>query len=374
MAFKEVKKKLGFGCMRLPMKGEEVDIEQFKVMVDCFIDNGFNYFDTAHIYIGGKSELAMRESLVQRHPRHEYLIANKLSNIFKSEDELEGIFKMQLEAMGVDYFDFYLMHAQSATSYAKYIRCHAYDFARKLKKEGKIKHLGLSFHDKAEVLDKILTEQPDMEFVQIQFNYLDYNSLSVESKKCYDVCVKHHKPVIIMEPVKGGQLVNLPDYIQKRFDEINKAQGSNYSNASFAIRFAANFDNVFMVLSGMSNIEQMEDNVSYMKDYQRLNEKELEALDKVVEDFKKLDLIPCTGCAYCVDGCPMKIRIPALMNVLNNAIIFPNIDSKNNYQRTLRYSNKAGSCIKCGKCENSCPQHLPIRALLEDISQKYDNE
>ncbi len=372
-AFKEVNKKLGFGCMRLPMNGSEVNIEEFKKMVDHFIANGFNYFDTAHPYIEGKSELAIKECLTKRYPRASYLLANKLSTyMFNSYEDVFKIFDEQLEAVGVDYFDFYLMHAQGSGNYPKYQECKAYEAAQELKRLGKVRHVGFSFHDNAEYLDKILTEHPEVEFVQIQFNYLDYDSLTVESKKCYDVCKKHNKPIVVMEPVKGGQLVNIPNYIKEIFDDVNKRQNTNYSNASFAIRFVASFDQIFMVLSGMSNLSQMKDNVSYMKDFVPLNELELAALNEVSKRFNALDLIQCTGCRYCVDGCPKQIRIPRMFGLMNNSIIFSNIDNKDQYAWIIKDLGKASDCIKCGKCEHICPQHLPIRRLLEEVANKYE--
>jgi len=372
MFFNEVKKKLGFGCMRLPMIGEEVDIEQFKKMVDTFMEAGFNYFDTAHVYIYGKSETAIREGLVKRYPRESYLIANKLSYLFQKEEEILPVFNSQLEAMGVEYFDFYLMHAMGSSNYDHYVKCNAFKIAKKLKEEGRIRHLGISFHDSAEYLDKILTEQPDIEFVQIQFNYLDYDSANVQSKKCYDVCVKHNKPIIVMEPVKGGQLVNLPDYIQNIFDDLNKKQNTNYSNASFAIRFVASHPQIFMVLSGMSNLEQMLDNVSYMKDFKPLNELEMASLDLVRDKFNSLNLIPCTACRYCVPGCPMQIKIPRIFRILNDGKIFTNLDKKKEYNDLTASGGLASSCIKCGQCEGICPQHLSIRELLEEAAKVFE--
>ena len=242
--FSDIKKNFGFGFMRLPMNGEEVNIEETTKMVDAFLESGFNYFDTAHGYLGGKSELALKECLTKRYPRDRYILTNKLSNgHFQKEEDIRPLFESQLEACGVEYFDFYLMHAQNADSFEKYKRCRAYETAFELKKEGKVKHVGLSFHDTAKVLDQILTEYPEVEVVQIQFNYVDYEDAGIQSKDCYDVCVKHGKPVIVMEPVKGGSLINLPEEAQVVFDELKGG-----SNASYAIRFAAGFDQMMMVL------------------------------------------------------------------------------------------------------------------------------
>lgn len=367
--FPEVKKNFGFGCMRLPMNDSEVDFDAFSEMVDYFLDNGFNYFDTAHGYLRGKSETALRECLVKRHKREEYILVNKLSeNYFKTNEDLMPLFDSQLEACGVDYFDFYLMHSQNSGNYQQYKRCKAYEFAFDLKKAGKVRHVGLSFHDKADFLDMILTEHPDIEVVQIQFNYLDYYDAQVESKKCYEVCVKHNKPVIVMEPVKGGSLVNLPALAQAEFDKL-----SNGSNASYAIRFAASFDNIAMVLSGMSNMEQMADNVGFMKEFKPINDKEMAAIDNVRSIITSEHLIPCTACEYCVAGCPKNIAIPNLFADYNNKKRDDGWISSFYYNVHTAGHGKASDCIKCGKCEKICPQHLKIRDLLVDVAELFEN-
>ena len=358
-------KNFGFGCMRLPMIDKEVDHKQFCEMIDLFMENGFTYYDTARVYIQGKSELALKECLVKRYPRESFIIADKLSgSCFENQEDIIPFFNSQLEALGVEYIDYYLMHCQMQRNYDKFMNAKAYEIAAQLKKEGKIKHLGFSFHDNAEFLEKILIDHPEVEFVQIQFNYLDYDSVNVESKKCYDVCRKYNKDVIIMEPVKGGELVNLPLKAQEIINKLEKG-----SNASYAIRFAASFDGVIMVLSGMSDLNQMKDNISYMKDFKPLTDYEKQELFKVAEVIKENKLIPCTGCRYCVDGFPKQIKIPDMFSILNTKILNKNYNP-NAYKELTVSSGLASDCIKCGLCEKECPQNLPIRELLEKVNKE----
>ena len=365
----KIKKNFGFGCMRLPMKDNEVNHSEVSIMIDTFIENGFNYFDTAHGYISGKSETALRECLTKRYSREQYILANKLStHFFEKQEEIRPLFESQLKACGVDYFDYYLMHAQSSDIFAKFKKCKAYETALELKSEGKIRHFGISFHDKASVLEQILVEYPQIEVVQIQFNYVDYEDPAVESRKCYEVCRKYGKPVIVMEPTKGGNLVNLPENAKTVLDSLHGG-----STASYAIRFAAGFEGIMMVLSGMSNIEQMEDNISYMKDFHSLSKQEQEAVNQVCEIFKLQNLIPCTACRYCIDDCPMNIAIPDLFACLNAKKVFHNWNTDYYYHNVHTVNNgKASDCIKCGKCEKICPQHLKIRDLLKDVVQEFE--
>ena len=365
----KVKKNFGFGCMRLPMNGDQVDIAETTRMVDEFLAQGFNYFDTAHGYIGGKSELALKECLTSRYPREAYSLTDKLTDsYFKTETDIRPFFESQLEACGVDYFDFYLMHSQNADNFKKFKACRAYETAFALKAEGRIRHVGLSFHDRAEVLDQILTEYPQIEVVQIQFNYLDYDDIAVQSRKCYEVCRKHGKPVLVMEPVKGGSLVNLPEEAKKVLDDLHGG-----SPASYAIRFAAGFPGMMMVLSGMSDLEQMKDNLSYMRDFKPLNETELAAVNKVQEIFHKMNMIPCTACRYCVEGCPKQISIPDLFAIMNIKQLHHDWNVDYYYEEVhTAPGRRASDCLKCGKCEKICPQHLPIRKLLEEIAKEFD--
>ena len=353
--FEKVKKNFGFGCMRLPMVGEEVDHAHFCKMVDYFLESGFNYFDTAHGYLNGKSETALKACLTSRHPRESYVLTNKLSGWnFETEEEILPLFYSQLEACGVEYFDFYLMHAQSRNKYEKYKACHAYEIAQRLKAEGKVRHVGISFHDTADYLDMILTEHPEIEVVQIQFNYADMENPNVQSRACWEVCRKHNKPIIVMEPVKGGRLVNLPVVARQILEDLNGG-----SVASYAIRFAAGYEGMMMVLSGMGDLDMVKDNCGYMADFQPLNDRELAAVEKVAGILADKDLIACTGCRYCVDGCPAAIDIPAWFAAANEKKLYGR-------EVAVRGADPM-ACLQCGQCEESCPQKLPIRELLEKL-------
>lgn len=365
-----MEKLLGFGCMRLPMKDDEVDYEEFKKMIDYYMSNGFNYFDTAHGYLSGQSEIAIRECLTKRYKREEYILTDKLSKpFFDKESEIRPFFESQLKACGVDYFDYYLMHAQDREVYYHFLKTNAYEVAKKLKEEGKIKHLGISFHDTSDLLEKILKDHPEIEVVQIQFNYVDFKSPNVQSEKLYKLCEKYKKKVLIMEPVKGGGLVNLPEDAKKVFDSLN--DGKN-SYASYALRFAGGFKSVYKVLSGMSNLKQLKDNVKTMKNFKTLNEEENAAIIKVRKIISKLNSIPCTACRYCVDGCPKNISIPDLFACYNNKKQFHDWNANYYYSIHTKFKGKAKDCIKCGQCENICPQHLKIRELLEKVSEEFD--
>jgi len=309
--FPEIKKNFGFGCMRFPMAGEQVDIAAVTEMVDYFMNAGFNYFDTARPYHGGTSEGVVKTCLTSRYPRESYVLTDKLSPTkFETEADIRPLFEDQLRQCGVEYFDFYLFHANSAARHEKFTQTRAYDIVQELKAEGKIRHVGMSFHDSARVLDKILTDRPEIEVVQLQLNYVDWDDPQVQSRKCYEVCRKHGKPVLVMEPVKGGTLVNLPEKTKKELKGISPAE--------LAIRFAAGWPNVAMVLSGMSNLEQMRENLSFMADFKPLTYAEEQVVERVRSIYQAQSRIPCTGCRYCVDGCYGKINIPEVFACVND--------------------------------------------------------
>ena len=359
MNFPEIKKNFGFGMMRLPMAGEDVDIPETNKMVDAFLEAGFNYFDTARPYIKGKSEMAVKECISSRYPRERFLLADKLSaSMFASEEEILPYFEYQLETCGVDYFDFYLIHANSAKRHEFYTQTRAYEICQELKAQGKIRHVGMSFHDSAAVLDQILTDRPEMEFVQIQFNYADYEDPNVESRKCYEVCRKHGKPVMIMEPVKGGSLINLP---QGALDLMEA------SPASYAIRYCAGFEGVEMVLSGMSNMEQMADNLAFMTQFQPLSAREHEIVDQIRTYYQAAHKIPCTACRYCVDGCPAGIPIPEIFAWANEK----HKKDGNPEKEYADFEINGAACVGCGSCEKECPQHLHIRDLLQEVEKAF---
>lgn len=363
--FPEIKKNFGFGMMRLPMLGEDVDIPQTTAMVDAFMAAGFNYFDTARVYIQGKSELALKECLTSRYPRESYVFTNKLSyGAFKTEEEILPLFHSQLETCGVEYFDFYLHHCLTADRYVKYTECNAFEIVKELKAQGKVKHIGFSFHDTAEVLDKILSEHPEIEVVQLQINYADWEDPQVQSHACHDVCAKYGIPVLVMEPVKGGRLVNLPEQVNDLMTE--------YSQAGYALRFAASCPQVIMVLSGMSDTAQMADNLATMGDFKPLTAAEYEMIDKVRTIYQGLHKIPCTGCSYCTDGCPAGIPIPDIFTVFNQKMAAKEDEEKAKADEAYAaFEVNASACLGCGQCEAECPQHLHIRELLEAVQKAF---
>jgi len=358
--FPEIKKNFGFGCMRFPMAGEQVDIAAVTEMVDYFMNAGFNYFDTARPYHGGTSEGVVKTCLTSRYPRESYVLTDKLSPTkFETEADIRPLFEDQLRQCGVEYFDFYLFHANSAARHEKFTQTRAYDIVQELKAEGKIRHVGMSFHDSARVLDKILTDRPEIEVVQLQLNYVDWDDPQVQSRKCYEVCRKHGKPVLVMEPVKGGTLVNLPEKTKKELKGISPAE--------LAIRFAAGWPNVAMVLSGMSNLEQMRENLSFMADFKPLTYAEEQVVERVRSIYQAQNRIPCTGCRYCVDGCYGKINIPEVFACVNDL----REGKEGAAERYRALERGADRCIGCDMCSHVCPQGLNIRYLMEQVNDTF---
>lgn len=370
-------KKLGFGLMRLPLtdandKGS-IDIEALKEMVDTFMEQGFTYFDTAWMYCAFKSENAVKEALTDRYPRDRYTLTTKLhASYLKTKEDRDRIFEEQRQKTGVDYFDYYLIHAIDQELYSIYNEMDCFNWLIEKKKQGFVKHIGFSYHDSAEFLDQVLTEHPEMEFVQLQMNYLDWESAEVQSRKCYEVASKHGKPVIVMEPVKGGILADVPAEVRESF----AAYHPDLSVPSWAIRFVASLDNVAMVLSGMSNVEQLMDNISYMKEFVPMNAEETELVHKAAEMIKDSIAIPCTGCSYCTEGCPMQIAIPDLFRVYNKSKRgeITDVEANEEYRQLTESGGKARECLACGQCQVACPQHLEIINYLKDVAKCMEKQ
>ena len=372
-------KKLGFGLMRMPTLDKtnqaDVDVEQVKAMVDRFMEKGFTYFDTALMYNGFASEAVAKTVLVDRYPRDSFTLATKLhAGFFNSAEDREKVFIGQLEKTGAGYFDYYLIHGIEASMLPKYEQFDCFNWLLEKKAQGFVKHAGFSFHDSAELLDEILTRHPEMEFVQLQINYLDWESRWVQSRACYETAVKHGKPVIVMEPVKGGTLARVPEAAEKLF----KDHAPDLSVPSWAIRFAASLDNVMVVLSGMSSIGQMEDNLSYMADFTPLTGEEQALCYRAAEIINAQIAVPCTGCSYCTEGCPKKIAIPQYFSLYTEDMR-ENLEEKGwtvnftNYDILEDKFGRARDCIACGQCERMCPQHLPIIEKLTAVSAHFDH-
>lgn len=362
-------KKLGFGLMRLPQKDDVIDIEQTKQMVDMFMAEGFTYFDTAWAYAG--SEDAIRQALVERYPRDSFQLATKNAAWIncKTRDEAISQFDTSLKQTGAGYFDFYLLHNLGESRTKFFDDFDMWSWVQEKKEQGLIKHVGFSFHSTPEELEEILKAHPEMEFVQLQINYADWENPAVQSRACYEVARKYNKPVIIMEPVKGGMLATPPQTVA---DVLKKAD-KNASYASWAIRFCADLEGVITVLSGMSSVEQMADNLSYMKNFTSLSEEEKKTIQKAQEELSKIPLISCTSCNYCSKVCPMDIGVSGSFTAMNYLTLYGSMDAALHQEGWLvggHGKKRACECIKCGACENVCPQHLPIRDLLNDVAEK----
>lgn len=366
--FGEATPKLGFGLMRLPKtKDGKIDLGQTKQMVDRFMAAGLTYFDTAYVYDDGDSERAAKAALVDRYPRESFTLATKLCAWMGAHDEKSAKqqFYTSLERTGAGYFDYYLLHALQAGNYKTYDKYHIWDFVKEQKEKGLIKHWGFSFHATPDILDQLLTDHPDAEFVQLQLNYADWENPDVTARENYEVARKHGKSIVVMEPVKGGALANPPTKVQ----EIFRQADLKASFASWAIRYAASLDGIITVLSGMSNLEQMEDNLSYMKDFRPLNAHEQQAIRKAQEAINGVKSIPCTGCHYCTGGCPKQIPIPEIFAARNRQLVWGQLqEGQAAYDQLAAKGNVASDCIGCGQCERACPQQIKVIQRLKECA------
>lgn len=370
-------KKLGFGCMRLPLLNgndqESVDMETFNKLVDTFLAKGFTYFDTALTYHNSRSEEFVREGLVKRHNRDEFYLATKLPpRVLKAEEDQERIFNEQLEKCGVEYFDYYLIHNIGVSAYKQACEFDTFGFVQGKKREGKVKNMGMSFHDTPELLDEILTAHPELDFVQLQINFIDWENTGIQSRRCHEIARKHSMPVIVMEPCKGGNLAMVPPEAEKQM----KLYNSEASVPSWAIRYAASQEGVIMVLSGMNTMEQVLDNTAYMMDFKPLNDEEYKIIAKVTDIINESMAVPCTNCRYCVDECPNDIPIPDYFALYNSSkrAITDNISSQFVYYLNLASNHgRARDCIACKQCEEACPQHIEISEFMKDVSETFDN-
>ena len=359
--------KLGFGLMRLPRKMGRIDVKQVSQMVDEFLEAGFTYFDTAYIYVG--SEEAIGKALVKRHPRESFKLASKLYGpIATSERAAHKQLDTTFKRTGAGYVDYYLLHSLQTGSYQKYEKLKLWDFLQQKKADGTIKHVGFSFHSGPDLLDQLLTDHPEVEFVQLQLNYADWENESITSRANYEVARKHGKQIVVMEPVKGGKLANPP----KKAAELLRAANPDASFASWGIRFAASLDGILTVLSGISNLEQMRDNISYMRDFKPLDERERAVIREVQKVMNASPIIPCTNCRYCVEGCPQGIPIPEVFEAMNlrlgNGLIDESITA---YERAVANAGCASNCIRCERCNDACTQRIDVVAQLEAIAETF---
>ena len=365
--------KIGFGLMRLPETDGVIDIDKVCKMVDSYLDAGFNYFDTAYVYHGGNSEKAVKEAIVKCHPRDSFTIATKLPawSIHSFEDR-DKIFNEQLERCGVDYFDFYLLHSvEDGNNYDAYVKYDCFNWGIQKRAEGKIKHFGFSYHGTPELLVKIVDSHPEIEFVQIQLNYADWDNEIVHSGELYKILSERNIPIIVMEPCKGGKLANHDE----ECTEILKSVRPDKSVASWAFRFVGSLPGVTTILSGMSTSEQMEDNMNTFKNFEPLSEEEQQAIEKVKEVMFRVEQFGCTACRYCVDGCPMSLSIPDIISAVNTRRKFPgDMRPQFFYNGLVSGKSHASDCIGCGQCEGVCPQHLPIIEIMKEGAEMFDSQ
>jgi predicted aldo/keto reductase-like oxidoreductase len=370
-------KKLGFGMMRLPLAdandSSAVDVEMTKKMADKFIARGFTYFDTAYPYHNGKSEVAFRKAVAERYPREAFTVTDKMPCWeISTVDDLQRIFDEQLRRCGVDFFDYYWIHALNREYYKTIQRVDGFGFIARMKAEGKIRHIGFSFHDDTKLLEQILNDHPEVEYVQLQINYLDWENPSVAAHECYDIATRHGKPVIVMEPVKGGSLARVPDGVEKMFRNVHP----DMSAASWAVRYAASLPNVFMVLSGMSDMQQIDDNTGFMQDFVPVNDEEMAVIDRAAKIINGSIAIPCTACHYCTDGCPQHISIPEYFSLYNTIHQFGKkaqwMNTSTYYEVLNQTNGKASDCLECGQCEQHCPQHIHIIDNLKKVAETFE--
>lgn len=375
-------KKLGFGCARLPLTDVDdqttIDMNQFSCMIDLFLREGFTYFDTAYPYHGYKSEIAIREALVKRYPRKSFQLTTKLPvYLLRSKKEQGRIFDEQLQKCGVEYFDIYLLHAITRKTYKEAAKFASFEFLKQLKKERRVRHIGLSYHDDADFLEEILEKHPELEYIQLQINYLDWENEIVQSRKCYEIAQKYNRKIIVMEPIKGGSLINIPESAKNLFKEYKP----DMSVASWAIRFAASLD-VEVVLSGMSNYQQMQENLDYMKEFSPIDAEEYKILVKASDLIQREIIVPCTACHYCTTDCPKKIPIPEYLALYNSLyrshgskieIAGGTETERITYEHYFQNKKKASDCVQCGQCEKVCPQHLDVMKWLKEVSRCFEN-
>ena len=370
--------KLGFGTMRLPMPNPKepsaVDMDAVCRLVDRFLEKGCTYFDTAYVYHGGESERIVRKALVERHPRESFTIADKMPvfNLTEAtEEEQARIFEEQLEKCGVDYFDYYLVHSLYADTYETAKRLRTFAYLEEQKAQGRIRQLGFSFHDTAEVLEQILTDHPHVDFVQLQLNYLDWEDERIQSRKCYETARRFGIPITVMEPVKGGKLSAVPEEVTAAMTGLHP----DWTPSAWAVRYVAGLEGVQTVLSGMNALSQIDDNAANLQDTPPMTAEEREVLRYAADVLSRLPAIGCTACRYCVEGCPSRIPIPDLFSLYNSDQLLLRCGKPvrtDCYQQQTAGGGLASQCVECRQCETICPQHLPVIKWLKRVSGLYE--